>query len=68
MRKDMWDLDVTGMKSSHTFYIGTFDTVAEAEQFFKVVERATSMSLWTSLFTAQSPALLHGATTGLSRA
>jgi hypothetical protein len=35
MRKDMWDLDVTGMKSSHTFYIGTFDTVAEAEQFFK---------------------------------
>jgi hypothetical protein len=35
MRKDMWDLDVTGMKSSHTFYIGTFDTVAEAEHYFK---------------------------------
>jgi len=34
MRKDMWDLDITGMKSKHTYYIGTFDTVAEAEQCF----------------------------------
>jgi hypothetical protein len=34
MRQDAWDLDITGMKSSHTFHIGTFDTVAEAEHYF----------------------------------
>lgn len=33
MRQDAWDLDVTGTKSSHTFYVGTFDTIAEAEHF-----------------------------------
>ena len=38
MRKDMWDLDITGMKSSHTFYIDTFDTVAKAEHYFKEFE------------------------------
>jgi hypothetical protein len=35
MRKDMWDLDVTGMKSKHVFHVGTFDTIAEAEHFFQ---------------------------------
>ena len=35
MRKDMWDLDVTGMKSKHAFHVGTFDTIAEAEHFFQ---------------------------------
>jgi hypothetical protein len=36
MRKDMWDLDVTGMKSSHTLlHWHSFDTVAEAEHFFQ---------------------------------
>jgi ribosomal protein L37AE/L43A len=27
MRKDMWDLDVTGMKSKHVFHVATFDTI-----------------------------------------
>jgi hypothetical protein len=44
MRKDMWDLDVTGMKSSHVFHVGTFDTIAEAEHSSKS-RKATSMSL-----------------------
>ncbi|MBP03869.1 MAG: hypothetical protein CMA72_03660 [Euryarchaeota archaeon] len=34
MRKDMWDLDITGTKSKHVFHVGTFDTVAQAEHFF----------------------------------
>ena len=34
MRQDMWDLDVTGTKSKHAFYVGTFDTVAEAKRYF----------------------------------
>jgi hypothetical protein len=35
MRQDAWDLDITGMKSSHTIYVGTFDTETEAKQFFE---------------------------------
>jgi hypothetical protein len=38
MRQDAWDLDITGMKSSQTFHISTFDTVSEAEHYFKAFE------------------------------
>ena len=38
MRKDMWDLYITGTKSSQTLYVDTFDTVAEAEHYFKESE------------------------------
>jgi hypothetical protein len=46
MRKDMWDLDVTGMKSKQRFiHVGTFDTVAEAECISSKKLKAISMSL-----------------------
>jgi hypothetical protein len=50
MRKDMWDLDVTGMKSSHTFYIGTFDTVSEAEHYFEVAKGDLDVAMGESVY------------------
>jgi hypothetical protein len=50
MRKDMWDLDVTGMKSSHTFYIGTFDTVSEAEHYFEVAKGDLDVAMGEAVY------------------
>ena len=50
MRQDAWDLDITGMKSSQTFHIGTFDTVAEAEHYFEATKGDFDVAMGESVY------------------
>lgn len=50
MRQDMWDLDITGMKSGHTFYIDTFDTVSEAEHYFEATKGDLDVAMGESVY------------------
>jgi hypothetical protein len=67
MRKDMWDLDVTGMKSRHA--LPRWDIRHWPKRSISSQEAKADFDVaMKSLFIAQSPALLHGATADSSRA